>query len=331
MNLKLNRAFDYFPATNLGIFHYLQSLDVPWQENNIATKLDFYYHLNHSGNKITSPLIDSFIDESTHKISTGNIQELANIIYALFGQTWSRMWDVYNAEYNPINNYDMTETYEETRETEYGKTQTRTDDLTEERTDDLTEERTDNLSETRTDNLTDQRTDNLTDERTDDLTEERTDDLTQLETPAQTKDTSESVYGFNSTDPEPSREISEVNGGTFTRDQDGTVTTEKTGTETTTHTGTETTTHTGTETTANTGKQTRENTGTQTRENTGTQTLADTGTDTVETGHTLTRLGNIGVTTSQQMLQSEIDLWQWNFFKNVVFPNVDGVLTISLY
>ena len=291
MNLRLNKAFDYSPATNHGIFHYLQSLDVPWQENNIDTKLDFYYHLNHSGNKITSPLIDSFIDETTHKISTANIQELANIIYALFGQTWSRMWDVYNAEYNPINNYDMTETYEETRETEYGKSQTRTDNLT----------------------------------------EERTDDLTQLETPAQTKDTSESVYGFNSTDPEPSREVSEVNGGTFTRDQDGTVTTEKTGTETTTHTGTETTTHTGTETTANTGKQTRENTGTQTRENTGTQTLEDSGTDTVETGHTLTRLGNIGVTTSQQMLQSEIDLWQWNFCKNVVFPNVDGVLTISLY
>ena len=315
MNLKLNKAFDYSPATNLGIFHYLQSLDVPWQENNIDTKLDFYYHLNHSGNKITSPLIDSFIDESTHKISTTNIQELASIIYALFGQTWSRMWEVYNAEYNPINNYDMTETFEETRETEYGKSQTRTDNLTEERTDDLTEERTDNLSETRTDNLTDQRTDNLT--------EERTDDLTQLETPAQTKDTSESVYGFNSTDPEPSREISEVNGGTFTRDQDGTVTTEKTGTETTTHTGTETT--------ANTGKQTRENTGTQTRENTGTQTLEDSGTDTVETGHTLNRFGNIGVTTSQQMLQSEIALWQWNFFKNVVFPNIDGVLTIALY
>ena len=323
MYLKLNEAFKYSPSTNLGIFHYLQTLDVPWKDQNIDAHLDFFYHLNHSGNKITSPLIDSFIDDTTHEISTTNIQEIADIIYSLFGQTWERMWAVYNAEYNPINNYDMTETFEETRETGYGKTQTRTDNLSETRTDNLSELRTDNLSELRTDNLTDTRTDNLTDTRTDDLTEERTDDLTQLETPAQTKTTSESVYGFNSTDPEPSREVSEVNGGTLTRDQDGTVTNVKTGTETTTHTGTETT--------ANTGTQTRANTGTQTRENTGTQRVADTGVDTTETGHTLTRLGNIGVTTSQQMLQSEIDLWQWNYFKSVIFPNIDGVLTIALY
>ena len=283
MYLKLNKAFKYSPSTNLGIFHYLQSLDVPWKEENIDAHLDFFYHLNHSGNKITSPLIDSFIDETTHEISTTNIQEIADIIYSLFGQTWARMWAVYNAEYNPINNYDMTETFEETRETEYGKTQTRTDELTETRTDELTETRTDNL------------------------TEERTDDLTQLETPAQTKTTSESVYGFNSSDASPSREVSEQNGGTYTRDNDGTVTTE------------------------NTGTQTVDNTGTQTVDNTGTQTLEDSGTDTVETGHTLTRLGNIGVTTSQQMLQSEIDLWQWNFFNSVVFPNIDGVLTIALY
>lgn len=267
MNLRLNKAFNYSPATNLGIFHYLQTLDVPWKEKNIDTHLDFFYHLNHSGNKITSPLIDSFIDETTHQISNTNIQELADIIYSLFGQTWARMWAVYNAEYNPINNYDMTETFEESRETEYGKTQTRTDELTQ--------------------------------TRTDELTETRTEDLTQVETPAQTKTTSESVYGFNSNDASPSREVSEQNGGTYTRDNDGTVTTE--------------------------------NTGTQTIDNTGTQTLEDSGTDTIETGHTLTRLGNIGVTTSQQMLQSEIDLWQWNFFNSVVFPNIDGVLTIALY
>lgn len=44
----------------------------------------------------------------------------------------------------------------------------------------------------------------------------------------------------------------------------------------------------------------------------------------------LTRSGNIGVTTSQQMIQSDIDLWRWNFFYEV-FADIDNVFTISTY
>ena len=386
MKIRLNEAFDYSPISNHGIFHYLQSLDVPWKDKNINAHLDYYYHLNHSGKKITSPLIDEFMD-STNKISSENIAEIANIIYSLFGTTWDRLWDVYNIEYNPINNYDMTETLEKTDEITYGKKTTRTDDLTETRTDDTIETRRDNLSETRTDDLTETVTDDLTETRTDDLTETRTDDLTetrtddltetrtddtletkrvnnsetrtddltQTETPEQTKTTVESVYGFDSDEAQPSREISETNGGlltktqegtvetesggtetrendgTVTTTQDGTVTTTKEGTETTTKEGTVTTTKEGTVTTENENVGTTENDGTVTTEQTGTQELEDSGKDTTEIEHTLTRYGNIGVTTTQQMLQSEIALWEWNFFKTVVFPNIDGVLTIALY
>ena len=346
MRQRLNKAFKYSPATNQGIFYYLQQLDIPWKEKNISTQLDYFYHLNRSGNKITSPLIDSFMD-SNCEIASTDIQELANIIYSLFGQTWSRMWDVYNAEYNPLNNYDMTETLEKTVETTYGKLQTRTDDLLETQTNDLTETRRGNQSETRTDDLTETLTHDTTETRTDDLlatkrinnSETRTDDLTITETPEQTKTTLESVYGFNSVEGQPSREVNETNGGQFTKTQEGTVTTENENTETLENDGTvtnakegtETTTKEGTVTTENENTETLENDGTVTRENTGTQEIQDSGTDTEETGHTLTRYGNIGVTTSQQMLQSEIALWEWNFFKSVVFPNVDGVLTIALY
>lgn len=44
----------------------------------------------------------------------------------------------------------------------------------------------------------------------------------------------------------------------------------------------------------------------------------------------LERSGNIGVTTSQQMLESEIALWQWTFVEQV-FKDVDAVLTIPVY
>ena len=40
--------------------------------------------------------------------------------------------------------------------------------------------------------------------------------------------------------------------------------------------------------------------------------------------------GNIGVATSQQMLESEINLWKWNFFNNI-FKDIDKVLCINIY
>lgn len=43
-----------------------------------------------------------------------------------------------------------------------------------------------------------------------------------------------------------------------------------------------------------------------------------------------TRSGNIGVTTAQQMLESDINLWKWNFFYEV-FTDIDNVFTISTY
>ena len=44
----------------------------------------------------------------------------------------------------------------------------------------------------------------------------------------------------------------------------------------------------------------------------------------------LTRSGNIGVTTSQQMLQSELDLRKWNF-ANMLYDDVDSICCLCLY
>lgn len=42
------------------------------------------------------------------------------------------------------------------------------------------------------------------------------------------------------------------------------------------------------------------------------------------------RLGNIGVTTSQQMLQAERDLWKWNYFDQI-FSDLDRELALAFY
>lgn len=64
---------------------------------------------------------------------------------------------------------------------------------------------------------------------------------------------------------------------------------------------------------------------------TGTQTNVGSGSDTHTRNYELHRTGNIGVTTSQQMLESERAVWMWKFFYDVVFPDCDRVLTIQTY
>lgn len=144
-----------------------------------------------------------------------------------------------------------------------------------------------------------------TDTEETDNTTERTDDLTETTTPQLTGHKEENVYAFNSATASPIRESDETSGGSNAVDRTGTQTTEIDQSVTTTYNTTET---------GTTGNQTTES-----------------GTDSRETGHELTRSGNIGVTTTQQMIESERNLWMWHYFYDIVFPDVDRVLTIQIY
>ena len=44
----------------------------------------------------------------------------------------------------------------------------------------------------------------------------------------------------------------------------------------------------------------------------------------------LTRKGNIGVTTSQQMINSELELREYNFIE-VIYSDIDSILTLKIY
>ena len=74
--------------------------------------------------------------------------------------------------------------------------------------------------------------------------------------------------------------------------------------------------------------------GTNTANITSTRDLTDTetGTDVTSGDNTrkLTRTGNIGTNTFQNLLQQERNLWMYNFFEQI-FKDVDSVLTIPIY
>lgn len=209
---------EYFPEwkTGGGIFDYLSELSVPWSES--AALLNYQYHGNHSGQKYAAPIFDGIV--SGAEITTEEKETLANVIWQMYGKNWVKEYATLSAEYNPIENYSMTESMTNDKTViDYGRTATTTPDLT------------------------------------------------------TTSNTG--VYGFNSADAAPSETVTQTS--------------------------------------------------------TGTQSAISGGSDTTTHNYTLTRSGNIGVTTSQQMLESERQLWAWNFFESVVFPDIDRVLTLNIY
>lgn len=110
------------------------------------------------------------------------------------------------------------------------------------------------------------------------------------------------IWGFNSSTSVPS-DMS-----------DGTATSENTTTRDLTET------ETGTDTTDRTNTDTYNRSYTET----GTDTTAGT------SSRKLTRTGNIGTNTFQNLLQQERNIWMYDFFEQV-FKDVDSVLTIPIY
>ena len=93
---------------------------------------------------------------------------------------------------------------------------------------------------------------------------------------------------------------------------------------------------TGTNENTTTRDLTENETGTDTTDKTNTDTYnrsyTETGTDTTAgtSFRKLTRKGNIGTNTFQNLLQQERNLWIYDFFEQV-FKDVDSVLTIPIY
>lgn len=284
--MKLNEVFtDYI---NNGIFTFLNSLDVPWKEKNISQQLNLQYHGNISGKKETSPLVDSLIVENN--LTDNSKTMLAMSIFSIYSNKWSRLYRILSLEYEPIENYNMTETEKTTS--------------TNENTDTITTNTTNSndVTETNTGTNTANDSENTTGKNT----------ITDSRTVAENNNVTNnnSLYGFNSA----SGVNADSQNGTETRDK----------TDNNTHNdelkGTRTNEHTEN---INTSKVTAQKNdikdvkdGTHTENGTQDRTLA--------------RHGNIGVTTSQQMLNSEIELWQWDFFSGV-FKDIDKILTIQTY
>lgn len=292
MQKKTNRLDDVISNPLQAIFYALQSFDVPWKSLNINISLDSDYCICHSGKKITSPLVDFFINSETGKIDSVSMTMLANVIYTKYGVKWDKQWETMYFEYDPISNYDMVEVMEDDETVhEFGHLTTIND----------TVNTTDSLTTSKTTNTTNEsevgKTTNTTKEN------EITDSV---EGSRENK-----KAGFNSSDYQKDTQELTEESRTQSTDESGTITESGTTDESGTTTESGTNSATGTNTESGTNRESGSNTDTR--------------------NYRLTRSGNIGVTTSQQMIESERNLWMWNFFDSVVYPDIDRVLTINMY
>lgn len=239
-------------------------------------------------------------------------------------EQFNSVYGAMHEQYKPLDNYAMTETSTDSRTTgathqseksgQTTDTLTRTGTITNAAENSDTSERTDNLTDTTTRTGTVQTVGKDTGKTADTRTVNTTNTGTQ--TSEITDNTTNSVAAYDvetfSNRDKQSKQGSDTrtdnltanttNGGEVNTTADTTSTVTNNLTDTTKNTGTQTTTNSGTAT------NTQTNNTTDTTSNNSSETISGTTSGTDNTEHTLTRTGNIGVTTSQQMLSAEIAL-----------------------
>ena len=236
---------------------------------------------------------------------------------------WTELLKTTQYEYNPIWNKDgmvsevVTRNLAATEDVSDVNTTTHAD--TDTRTHLNTDTRTHLNTDTRTNDNTDTRTNDNTDTTTLDNTDEQTRNL------AGTNDstTSHGVYGYNSSTKAPESEDiidqDTTDTGTVTDTHTGTITDEHTGTITDAHTGTITDAHTGTITDAHTGTITDAHTGTITDARVIDRDTSDTGT--IATYRT--EQGNIGLTSTQDLIKAQREVVQINIMDIIIHDFID--------
>ncbi len=311
-----------------GIFTYLaDATTLPWadEESVDNSVLDISYFGNHSGSKFCSPLVKVLLEDG--EVPSASRETIAKIIVSKYFRNWKALWDTNVAVYDPLNNYDITEereleaTKDETKETDGTMRRTGTDTLAHGRIEST--EYSDSEDETVEYGKTDTTTHG----------KQTSDALLhgENETVTHGKTTSDNTFrfGFNTVDsPAPTD-----------RESIG-----ESGTTQTAHSGTDTRTigESGTTRVAESGEDSTsiEKSGDRTVTNSGSDTQTKNLTDTNDVTETIDhdasetetthRYGNIGVTTTQKLMQEERELWLWNYFEQI-FSDLDRELALAFH
>lgn len=223
-------------------------------------------------------------------LDNSKIANIATMLYNIYGIQWNKRYATLSLAYIPLDNYCMTESENGTNDAT--QTGTNTNVVTYGKSQSTTDENVTTYGKTDTESKSQTGTNEV--------------NTTITATTEQNND----VFGFNSTT--ESNADKQTGTGTNT-----TVTTNPT---------------TNTETNTNTGSGHDDIANTHSETYSGHDDTAETLSNRNQgrTSRTLTRQGNIGVTTSQQMLEAERNVTIYNFFETV-FTDIDKILALKIY
>lgn len=105
--LKRKKIKEVFDNTS-GIFAALDTLTMPWSEDQTALPLDIIYNEEHSGEKWCAPMVLNRLNDQGD-IPAEGMSVLAVCLKGMYYSKWSALWELVNSEYNPIENYNMVE------------------------------------------------------------------------------------------------------------------------------------------------------------------------------------------------------------------------------
>lgn len=84
-------------------------IQLPWTSDGVSNALlDVAYHSFRSGDKLTSPMFDDWLVDGL--LTETNLKTLLSTVYTMYKHKWDRLYKLLKAEYNPIENYNGTET-----------------------------------------------------------------------------------------------------------------------------------------------------------------------------------------------------------------------------
>lgn len=112
----MSTLISHFPSwMQAGIFKHLKDGGVgPWWADphftGTAEALDIEYLGNHSGCREASPLIRKLCCLAPeHMLTEVQLQRIVAVIKAKYAVEWADTWAAWITEYNPLENYSMTE------------------------------------------------------------------------------------------------------------------------------------------------------------------------------------------------------------------------------
>lgn len=290
----------YFPNYMSGsIFSAMPN--APWVPDSAQLEMDIAYFTSWSGDKPATAFVE--------RLSTDGVadtQKIADILWKLYGKSWSKLWEAYNLDYTPTDNYNIKEVLARTQDNNrtIGRNVDKSGSV--------------NSTESGTDTTTTTYEDSGTSSNKRDTTEDETTTVNYGKVDTSQGETDHFVYGFNTVEKVPQT----VDTDTSTNTQSGSDTTTRnlvgvvTDAGSTTGKGSSTVTETTSGTSASlTGEKTKDDT---------------TDIDKEKEDSTRTREGNIGQTSYQDLIRQELELRKWNFFRQV-FADCDKFLCLSIY